>query len=174
MEIKMNVRIAGLLAGIVLAGLGAQTPASAFVVTVTPNGIATADTIPAILTVQTTIDPNHIAGIFTSGSVTFNSSDGQQAVINIAGDSATFLQVGHTFTYNLPGLYIVTYDIEGTVAENGNAGFMVENQTVSKTGGDAILLIQGVPEPSTWAMLLLGFLGVGFMACRKRSATRFA
>jgi hypothetical protein len=29
----------------------------------------------------------------------------------------------------------------------------------------------GVPEPSTWAMLLLGFAGVGFMAYRRRKST---
>jgi hypothetical protein len=27
----------------------------------------------------------------------------------------------------------------------------------------------GVPEPTTWAMLLLGFVGIGFMAYRRRS-----
>ena len=25
----------------------------------------------------------------------------------------------------------------------------------------------GVPEPSTWAMMILGFAGIGFMACRR-------
>jgi hypothetical protein len=30
----------------------------------------------------------------------------------------------------------------------------------------------GVPEPSTWAMMILGFAGIGFMAYRRR--TRFA
>jgi PEP-CTERM motif-containing protein len=30
-------------------------------------------------------------------------------------------------------------------------------------------LTAGVPEPSTWAMLLLGFAGVGFMAYRRKS-----
>jgi hypothetical protein len=28
-----------------------------------------------------------------------------------------------------------------------------------------------VPEPSTWAMLLLGFAGIGFMAYRRRANT---
>jgi PEP-CTERM motif len=28
-----------------------------------------------------------------------------------------------------------------------------------------------VPEPSTWAMMILGFLGVGFMAYRRKSGT---
>ena len=29
--------------------------------------------------------------------------------------------------------------------------------------------VAAVPEPSTWAMLLLGFIGIGFMAVRKRT-----
>ncbi len=43
-------------------------------------------------------------------------------------------------------------------------------------GGDAFLAstftIAAVPEPSTWAMMLLGFCGLGFMAyrCRNQSA----
>jgi len=36
--------------------------------------------------------------------------------------------------------------------------------------------VTAVPEPSTWAMMILGFLGVGFMAYRRKSnsALRFA
>jgi hypothetical protein len=30
------------------------------------------------------------------------------------------------------------------------------------------LSISGVPEPSTWAMMLLGFMGVGFLAYRRK------
>jgi hypothetical protein len=29
--------------------------------------------------------------------------------------------------------------------------------------------ISAVPEPSTWAMMILGFAGVGFMAYRRKS-----
>jgi PEP-CTERM motif len=29
--------------------------------------------------------------------------------------------------------------------------------------------ISAVPEPSTWAMMILGFLGVGFMGYRRKS-----
>jgi hypothetical protein len=28
--------------------------------------------------------------------------------------------------------------------------------------------VSAVPEPSTWAMMILGFAGVGFMAYRRR------
>ena len=31
------------------------------------------------------------------------------------------------------------------------------------------LTIAGVPEPSTWAMLILGFAGIGFMAYRRKA-----
>jgi PEP-CTERM motif len=29
--------------------------------------------------------------------------------------------------------------------------------------------VEAVPEPSTWAMMILGFLGVGFVAYRRKS-----
>jgi hypothetical protein len=31
------------------------------------------------------------------------------------------------------------------------------------------LTIAAVPEPSTWAMMILGFAGIGFMAYRRKS-----
>jgi hypothetical protein len=36
-----------------------------------------------------------------------------------------------------------------------------------------IVAVTAVPEPSTWAMMILGFLGVGFMAWRRKSAAVF-
>jgi hypothetical protein len=35
-------------------------------------------------------------------------------------------------------------------------------------GGNVILEVAAVPEPSTWAMMILGFCGVGFMAYRRK------
>jgi hypothetical protein len=34
--------------------------------------------------------------------------------------------------------------------------------------------VSAVPEPSTWAMMILGFVGVGFMAYRRRTAVLVA
>jgi hypothetical protein len=34
--------------------------------------------------------------------------------------------------------------------------------------------VTAVPEVSTWAMMILGFLGVGYMACRRRANSAFA
>jgi hypothetical protein len=45
--------------------------------------------------------------------------------------------------------------------------------TLVGTNGDAdyltISAVSAVPEPSTWAMMLLGFAGLGFMAYRRKS-----
>ena len=46
----------------------------------------------------------------------------------------------------------------------------------SLSGGlDTVNVAAAVPEPSTWAMMLLGFVGLGFVGYRrKRGAVRFA
>ena len=36
-------------------------------------------------------------------------------------------------------------------------------------GGLEVTAVAAVPEPSTWAMMLLGFAGIGFMAYRRKS-----
>jgi hypothetical protein len=47
-------------------------------------------------------------------------------------------------------------------------GFMAETVFVPGATPD-IANITAVPEPSTWAMMLLGFAGVGFMTYRRKS-----
>jgi len=37
------------------------------------------------------------------------------------------------------------------------------------TGNQIIATVAPVPEPSTWAMMILGFVGVGVMAYRRKS-----
>lgn len=44
-----------------------------------------------------------------------------------------------------------------------------DNATTSQAGTWKVTTVPAVPEPSTWAMLLLGFAGVGFMAYRRKS-----
>jgi len=43
--------------------------------------------------------------------------------------------------------------------------FSAQNQLL----GDVAIQVSAVPEPSTWAMLILGFAGIGFMAYRRKS-----
>ncbi len=45
--------------------------------------------------------------------------------------------------------------------------------SLSLDGGGLPPPVPGVPEPSTWAMMILGFAGVGFMAYRRRNKMAF-
>ena len=40
--------------------------------------------------------------------------------------------------------------------------------------GDTLTSVAAVPEATTWAMMLLGFAGIGFMAYRRRKAVAIA
>jgi len=61
---------------------------------------------------------------------------------------------GLNFNPNASGLY--TFDLKL---------FSSDNQQL----GDVSIQVNAVPEPSTWAMLILGFAGIGFMAYRRKS-----
>ena len=60
------------------------------------------------------------------------------------------------FTANA-GPYSFTFDFQGTGVPA--ADFVIDNASIT-----------AVPEASTWAMMILGFLGVGFMAYRRKAA----
>ena len=57
------------------------------------------------------------------------------------------------------------------VALDGKGGlFVTQSESILRlnlAGGD--IGVGAVPEPSTWAMMILGFAGVGFMAYRRRN-----
>jgi hypothetical protein len=56
-----------------------------------------------------------------------------------------------------PALFAV--DVINNAGTTGNAG--------------ATAFSPAVPEPSTWAMMILGFMGVGFLAYRRRGQQTF-
>ena len=84
---------------------------------------------------------------------------------------------GITFGTNAPGGstggYIVQFLLGG---EFGECSSTVVCGFIAGPGGDSNLYnqlgpttISAVPEPSTWAMMILGFFGVGTMAYRRKS-----
>jgi hypothetical protein len=50
----------------------------------------------------------------------------------------------------------------------GNSTYNFYMFTDANWAGIAVA-VSAVPEPSTWAMMILGFAGVGFMAYRRRN-----
>jgi hypothetical protein len=67
------------------------------------------------------------------------------------------------FTGNLANFFIDDNFTHQTEASAGRVDFIKISNT------DTIDNVSAVPEPSTWAMMILGFAGVGFMAYRRRN-----
>jgi hypothetical protein len=72
--------------------------------------------------------------------------------------------------YGGPGVTFTILDTDhgivnfaGGIAPGQTAWFSLEEAVSLNT------IVVGVPEPSTWAMMLLGFVGLGFLAHRRKS-----
>jgi PA14 domain/PEP-CTERM motif len=113
--------------------------------------------------------------IVTGGQYAFNlwSDDGSvllidnKVVVNNDGDH------GFQLLYGLVTLSAGLHSIEVLQFEDsGVSGLRVtDGLTSSDLRGplDPATLTTGVPEPATWAMMLIGFAGLGFIAHRRRS-----
>jgi hypothetical protein len=96
------------------------------------------------------------------------------ATISYGGDDDTFLVVNgvlvsqeggiHPFTMGAPDVVLPgTYNITLYYADRQITDAQVALNVVGAN-------VSGVPEASTWAMMILGFAGIGFMAYRRKSA----
>jgi hypothetical protein len=71
-----------------------------------------------------------------------------------------------------------TFNVFDAIADGSGGTTATPYGLIVATGVESFgtgTLTAAVPEPSTWAMMILGFLGVGFLAYRrKKGAPRFA
>lgn len=105
------------------------------------------------------------------------------AWVDYNGASKT-LEVRLNNSLNRPGAALLTYAVDlASVIGNPNAfvGFTsgtgaagANHDLVSWTFIDNFAPISGVPEPSTWAMLVLGFAATGMSVRRRRATVRIA
>ena len=120
----------------------------------------------------------------TSASLTLtNLTAGQQYILsfNVYGDNRP-ASLGFNPNWTI---YVNGADFDGVDHNAGTfAGYPFQTSFIA-TGNDTFTLTQfsaqqaspifddfaiaAVPEPSTWAMMILGFAGVGFLAYRRRS-----
>jgi hypothetical protein len=128
-------------------------------------------------TALTASDVNAPFGTFTQG-LDYSGSNGVLQTLDFA------LAVGSTFDLSTLGkgnfaessappngftAAFFSADIQGQ--SNGKGGF-----NTGDVGADILIHpnpVGSIPEPATWAMMLLGFAGVGFMAYRRKSRPAF-
>jgi hypothetical protein len=109
------------------------------------------------------------AGLATLlGSTTFSTSSNDTTH---AGSSVTFDESADYFLLKTGGGVLVAYFYNVTGADLD----LTYTQGPGRTGGrglshtaDFVGATPAVPEPSTWAMMILGFCGLGFMAYRRK------
>jgi hypothetical protein len=101
-------------------------------------------------------------GPFTVKETTYVGFDNAKYSLGTQLGTATFTGLGSTLQgADVAGLgtYSITEVFEISAPGNGAA-----NSTIN---------ISAVPEPSTWAMLILGFVGIGFLGYRRKGSVAF-
>jgi hypothetical protein len=89
-----------------------------------------------------------------TGSVT--SGSGGAVIVTFDSAPQTFAYDAGLFTFSVNNVSLnVSPDHANSIAVSGQ------------------ILVQAVPEPSTWAMMILGFMGIGFMAYRRKGGSTF-
>jgi hypothetical protein len=152
--------------------------------------MGTGDTASAVTSGTHSVNPISNISLDVSGfaQATFTSTTGlaQRAVGVSGGISTSFAGFVASDTGGNQNDIMVTfgsafdgYDLTTAIGPINGPGFFVDT-TFATTGGVFSLqslngnttftaTIAAVPEPSTWAMMILGFAGIGFMAYRRKS-----
>ena len=155
------------------------------------NSGSTGDINGAFFTNPLSITGYTGSGIFAPGNDNYNTVNGFLA----GSGSASSFAYGSLYTIKLGSLsagtvLTITHD-DGATVFQGNTQFgptasgptsvVTDVVTITSTGDTtlyysrqngtpSILQVSAVPEPSTWAMMILGFIGVGFMAYRRKQS----
>jgi hypothetical protein len=77
---------------------------------------------------------------------------------------------GNSFAALCPGCTLAQQQaaIDDVAAYPGSPFTFTGTYTIGSDSGSGTFNIAAVPEPSTWAMMILGFAGIGFMAYRRK------
>jgi hypothetical protein len=122
-------------------------------------------------------NPGNFPGTYNFEMTCTNSTDGK-----ICAGPLTFTASGatsaHPFVIGEPnGGSLFTADKIAIVADLAVSGTCLSACTAGTGDVGTMLSLSSpapVPEPSTWAMMIIGFLGLGLMAYRRKSSVGFA
>jgi hypothetical protein len=168
------MRLVTALFGAVIAAAAFSAPASARTWDFSFTD-ATGDTASGQLTTSAAGDPyaiSNISGLIDGSAITgLSSYAGADNNLFFAGGAPYADQGGISFTTASS----VTYNWSNY--PSGSPGGIANS--VSDPNGNGCCqaaftsVVVGVPEPATWAMMILGFVGVGFMAYRRKAKPAF-
>jgi len=127
-----------------------------------------------VIGIDTGTGVNHPFGNIGEPNVTFNQVillSGATGIATFGATQLTTLVNGNAFSILLPGnLPTSTGDQPAQYGFNlwPRVGLGNNNQISDFAPENALLRVQPLPEPATWAMMLLGFAGIGAAMRRKR------
>lgn len=161
----IDLFLAGTNTFVANASLVSLTPwTSGFLDTYLGNGASPSQPIGAYLPSTLTIlgNPSNVDGFFV-----FQANLGTRTLTGSLGTTTLY-----DANKGAQGMYIVGFldTVANGLIATANSGALFETgsgNTINPTVG-------GVPEPSTWAMLLLGFIGLGFAFRNRRKHVGFA
>jgi hypothetical protein len=107
-----------------------------------------------------------------SGGVELQAAgDGNQPDGHTITAGAGILSNSHLFVPSLDFGQTLSYSLQNGDGWTFNVNAVGTNGLTDNFSGITthVALSSAVPEPSTWAMMILGFVGVGFMAYRRKS-----
>jgi PEP-CTERM motif-containing protein len=141
--------------------------------TFTVNG--TVETVLSITDLANTSINDHININFGASSVTFTFVNAETRSPGAFNGPEFTVTSGTPFT--ALGAISVSAPVGDTVTASLVGGVLEvnwQNQSFAEGSTVVVNFANGVPEPSTWAMMILGFLGVGFLAYRKKATLDLA
>ena len=141
---------------------GGETGSLVFNLTSAPTGTFTGPTLTTFLTssfvsLDATLQSQPFDILFANRADITKLVFSSTGALTDIGASITISSPADTLTYSTSGLSFTLDNPSGHQIEGG--AFTVSDPIVAGA----------VPELSTWAMMLLGFAGIGFMAYRRNS-----
>ena len=137
------------------------------------SGITTNGTGSITLPNSGTMYVNGVGGNDASNfeTATFSGlvSAGADVKLTVTSDDDTLVYLNGKYIGGNPGVHPDVTTTLDLGSQNGSGLLQIFYADRADVGADISLSVSGVPEPSTWAMMILGFFGIGFMAYRQKS-----
>jgi hypothetical protein len=157
---------------LVIATAILSVPAKAETVTFVSGSYVLSDSFGGIPSETAVVKSDGITATFTLTGEFIGSF----TVPDSSTPSGNYVSVNPYYTGSFSGEPFVTfYTTEFSAGfslgeQPGDIGINLIDQfpTAGTLDGGQMFTVSDVPEPSTWAMLILGFAGIGFMAYRRK------